>query len=650
MLKELISTGCLGIAFLIGNSSVMADISFQDRTVAAGLTTHLFGGYGSSWVDFNQDGLPDIWINNHMYQQHFYINNGNGTFTERLSEFWTGDPLLDKHGSAWADFDNDGDPDLAELYGVVGGTQIRDKPFYVNQSNFLTNESELRGMNDTVGRGRTPLWLDWNNDGLLDLYMANYPRTDGIAAPSNLMLQQSNGSFAPVPELSQEISNFFAQLAYFDSAVHLLITSPGAAIYPKKLYRLGNTTSLPIPRLPGISFIGLSDVAIADFDGDFVDDMFILRLQANKSAWLTSSDHKKIQVDVHDLTATTTGKLNFWLTGPKKLNLRLFIFASDWTPAMLHVGSSGSTLATYAFDNYDGRKWKHINLVLDAANPIVNGMVPDSLRTAPGIYVGRLANGQWRIDIRGPEEFRAEFVANDTPFTAWSSDGGALWNQNVSNVPVILNRRNGAFEVKNMGFSEAVACGSIAVGDFDNDMDMDAYLACGAGIRNTANILLENKGGKFVRVSSIGSAATQNLGTGGRVSVADYDNDGYLDLLVTDGGRHDYPFDLGRRYLLRNRGGSNHWLKINLVGCQSNRDGIGARVIVEAGERKQARLQGGGIHDGVQDDRRLHFGLAENEAAESVTVNWPSGLQTKHSNLAAGRIHTLQENPNCLRP
>ncbi len=650
MLTKLISTGCLGIVLLIETSPLMAEISFQDRTVAAGLTTHLFGGYGSSWVDFNQDGLPDIWISNHMYRQNFYINNGNGTFTDRLSEHWSGAPLLDKHGGAWADFDNDGDQDLVELYGVIGGTQLRDKPFYVNQSGFLNNEADLRGMNDTAGRGRTPLWLDWNNDGLLDLYMANYPRTDGVAAPSNLMLQQSNGSFLPIPELSQEVSNFFAQLAYFDSALYLLITSPGAAKYPKMLYRLGNTTPLPVPIKPELNFLGLSDVAIADFDGDLNDDMFILRLQANKSAWLTSSDHRKFQVDVHDMTVIPTQKLNFWLNGPSQLNIRLFVFGSSWTPDMLHVGAKGSTLATYAFEPYDERQWKYINLVLDTTNPVVNGFLPIGSRTSPGIYVGRLSNGQWRIEVQGSEEFHAEFVATDTPFTTWSSDGGVLWNQNVSNVPVILTRRNGAFEVKNMGFTEAVTCGSIAVGDFDNDMDIDAYLACGAGIRNTANILLENKDGKFVRVSNIGNAATQNLGTAGRVSVADYDNDGYLDLLVTDGGRHDYPFDLGRRYLLHNRGGSNHWLKINLVGCQSNRDGIGARVILEAGERKQVRLQNGGIHDGVQDDRRLHFGLAQNESAESVTVNWPSGIKTEHENLAAGQIHTLHENPNCLRP
>lgn len=43
-----------------------ADIAFEDRTLTAGLTTSLYGGYGSSWVDFDGDGLLDVWISNHM--------------------------------------------------------------------------------------------------------------------------------------------------------------------------------------------------------------------------------------------------------------------------------------------------------------------------------------------------------------------------------------------------------------------------------------------------------------------------------------------------------------------------------------------------------------------------------------------------------
>lgn len=657
MKKILIETviGCCFMSVLImgGIRPVGAEIKFQDRTASAGLTTLLYGGYGSSWVDFNNDGWLDVWIGNHMYKPGLYINNSNGTFSEQVSEFWHGNPFLDAHGAAWADFDNDGDQDLVELYGVVRGSANVQKPFYVNHGGMLIDESDIRGLNDTDGRGRTPLWLDWNNDGLLDLYMANYPRPNSVLGPTRLMLQQKDGSFVPLPDMTQHIKSFFGQLAYFDSAVHLMIGSSASPIYPKQLYQLGNTTPLPVPRLPNLTFFGLEDVAVADFDGDLSDDMLVLRVPSEVNSWqLDPTDRRRVLVDVHDLSTSPTGSLNFWFKGPSRLTLRLHGFNNSWTPEMIHAGAAGSNiLAKYAFDFVDGRKWKHIELTLDVNDPVTRGILPVNLRTTPGIYIGWSPSlQQWRVDVRGTADFQAEFVSGDAEFTKWASDGREVWTNDPGSVPVVLSRRNGEFYVNDLGLNEAVTCGSVAVGDFDNDMDIDAYLACGNGIRNTINILLENVNGKFVRVPGAGGAGTQSLGTHGRVSVADYNNDGYLDLLVTDGGRHDYPFQLGRRFLLHNTGGSNHWLKIALEGCQSNRDGIGARVLVQAGGRKQARLQAGGIRNGVQDDRRLHFGLAQNTFAESVIVEWPSGVRTTRTNLAADGTYTIRENANCPRP
>lgn len=653
ILIEIVVGYCCMSALIMGNiRPVGAEIAFQDRTASAGLTTLLKGGYGSSWVDFNDDGWLDVWISNHMYQPSLYINNGDGTFSERLSEFWQGNPLLDAHGGAWADFDNDGDQDLVELYGVLRGSTNIQKPFYVNQGGMLTDEADIRGLNDVTGRGRTPLWLDWNNDGLLDLYMANYPRADSTLGPTRLMLQQEDGSFVPLPEMTQHIKSFFGQLAYFDSAVHLVIGSPASIIYPKQFYRLGSTTPLPVLPQPNLTFFGLEDVAVADFDGDLSDDMLVLRNPSEVNSWLLDpTTRRRVLVDVHNLSLSTTGSLNFWFKGPSRLTFRLHGFNNSWTPEMIRVGAAGSVVAKSAFDFVDGRQWKHIELTLDVNDPVMGGILPVNLRTTPGIYIGWSPSlEQWRVEVRGTADFQAEFVSNDAEFTKWASDGREIWTNFSGNVPIVLSRRDGEFYVNNLGLNEVVTCGSVAVGDFDNDMDIDAYLACGNGIRNTVNILFENVNGTFVRVPGAGGAGTQNIGTSGRVSVADYDNDGYLDLLVTDGGKHDYPFQFGRRSLLHNKGGSNFWLKIALEGCQSNRDGIGARVLVQAGGHKQARLRAGGIRNGVQDDPRLHFGLAQNTFAESVIVEWPSGARKTRTNLAAGRTYTIREDANCLRP
>ncbi|SEP98894.1 CRTAC1 family protein [Nitrosomonas ureae] len=627
-----------------------AEIAFEDQTKSAGLTTTLRAGYGSAWGDFNGDGWLDIWVGNHTNRPQLYINNGNGSFTNSLDEFWEENSFLDAHGGAWADFDNDGDQDLIELYGNQGGKSDSDKRFYVNHAEELTDEAITRGLNDSFGRGRTPLWLDWNNDGLLDLYMINEKRPFDDRGPTRLMLQQKNGTFKAAPGMTKKTIGEFAQLAYFDSAVHLLTS--GWIFYPEKLYRLGDTTLLPIIDKPRRQFRYLQDTAVADFDGNLEDNLLVLQTPTVNS-WKLTPTNRQVSVAARGLSSIEKGSLNFWLQGSTRLTIRIDGAFDPWTADMIHVGKSGSNLAKLFFtvieEEYQKRYF--IKLELDAANPEMSGMVPLTLRTLPGIYVGWLPHkGLWRIEIRGTSTFRAKFRAIDAEFEKVITDEREFWNKDPGSKLVMLSRQEGKFIVdENFGYDLADSCHSVAVGDFDNDMDLDVYLTCANGLRNRHNVLLENIGGSFVPVPDAGGASTINIGSGGKVSVADYDNDGYLDLLVTDGGGLEYPFNYGRQFLLRNKGGSNHWLKIDLIGCQSNRDGIGARVVVTAGGKKQARLQAGGIRNGVQDDRRLHFGLANNLNAESVIVKWPSGTRTNLTGLTADKIHVIREDPGCAR-
>lgn len=626
-----------------------AEIAFEDQTKSAGLTTTLRAGYGSAWGDFNGDGWLDIWVGNHTNRPQLYINNGNGTFTERLSEFWEGDSFRDAHGGAWADFDNDGDQDLIELYGNRGGKAADDKAFYVNHTNKLIDEAIVRGLNDSFGRGRTPLWLDWNNDGLLDLYMVNKKRPLDDLGPSRLMLQEKDGTFNAAPEMTKQTIGEFAQLAYFDSAVHLLTS--GWVFYPQDLYRLGDTTPLPILEEPRYKFKYLQDTAVADFDGNLEDNLLVLHTPTVSSWILDPKTRRQVTVDAHGISSIEKGSLNFWLQGPTRLAIRVYGAFDPWTPSMIHVGESGSNLAELVSEVVRGQLRYFIKLKLDTTNPEMSGIVNSALQTLPGIYVGWVPHiGQWRVEIRGADAFRAKFGAIDAEFEKVVSDGREFWIKDLSSKLVMLSRHEGEFIVdENFGYDLADSCRSVAVGDFDNDMDLDVYLTCANGLRNRHNVLLENVDGTFVLVPDAGGASTRNIGKGGKVSVADYDNDGYLDLLVTDGGELEYPFNYGRQFLLRNKGGSNHWLKIDLIGCQSNRDGIGARVVVTAGGKQQARLQAGGIRNGVQDDRRLHFGLANNLIAEAVTVEWPSGVHTSLTDLAADKIHLIREDAGCAR-
>ena len=117
---------------------------------------------------------------------------------------------------------------------------------------------------------------------------------------------------------------------------------------------------------------------------------------------------------------------------------------------------------------------------------------------------------------------------------------------------------------------------------------------------------------------------------------ADYDNDGKIDAFVVNLG--------APAMLLHNiTQNTNHWLTVKLQGKKSNRDGIGARLELWAGGRKQIaeRVAGSGYLS--QDDGRIHFGLGSAVKADKLAIHWPSGKEQVVENPAIDRILTVEE-------
>jgi enediyne biosynthesis protein E4 len=166
--------------------------------------------------------------------------------------------------------------------------------------------------------------------------------------------------------------------------------------------------------------------------------------------------------------------------------------------------------------------------------------------------------------------------------------------------------------------------------DADNDGWLDVFVANGhiypqvdvhpSGIRYAqGNLLFHNEGGRFRNVSDEAGPgfAAVNVTRGG--ALGDYDNDGDLDLLMMN--LNDPP------NLLHNFGGnSNNWLGLKLLGTESNRDALGARVKLFSGNRVQMREVQRGYGYQSQHDVRLLFGLGDQERVERVEISWPSGL------------------------
>ncbi|MFQ5491207.1 MAG: FG-GAP-like repeat-containing protein [Phycisphaerae bacterium] len=121
----------------------------------------------------------------------------------------------------------------------------------------------------------------------------------------------------------------------------------------------------------------------------------------------------------------------------------------------------------------------------------------------------------------------------------------------------------------------------------------------------------------------------------------DYDNDGDLDLFIAN---HDQP-----PQLFRNDGtAGNHWLMFELVtasGTGVNRDAIGARVTVVTASARQIRERDGGNGYSAQSDPRLHFGLGSEGRAELVEIRWPDGGLQYLENIQADRVVTVTQDP-----
>lgn len=625
---------------------------FRDVTIESGIAADEFdlrGGYGSTWADFDGDGWLDIWVVNHMYEPSLYLNNRDGTFSDVTSSAWPY-PKGDFHGAAWGDFDNDGDPDLAQMVGNQGGTTCIDKPFYVNVSGTLVDQAIPRNLNDRCGRGRTPSWLDWNNDGRLDLYLVNGQRPTDDLSPSRLMIQQPDGTFAELEQIQTQSNAMMGQLAWLDGALHVLTVADDEGIVA--FHRVGNTTPRPVlmpdfedGKLPP----NVKDIAIGDFDGDLQDDLFILHAKPRGKSYSVGSDGRTLNVLVKDLGV----ERGVGWSAPASSAVRFRFYSTQWVTGDIRLGRSAAPAGVVrrVLDFY-GERVPLDEVYVDPSDPNLAGISDSGSRARRGVYIGRAEDGRWQVYAIGSKNDTLQFdmLVDPGPISTPQSSGFEF-RTDLSKKPNLLFFADGAFRerVNPWRMNLPLSCFSVAAGDFDNDMDLDLYMACSGPLEHVSNRLFENKGDHFEEVPGAGGGAVEHKADpGGKVSAADYNSDGKLDLLVSEGCEVcGPPMRFGHRILLKNMRSGNHWIEFDLVGCQSNRDGIGARVVVTAGGKQQLRVADGGMRDGVQSMKRIHVGLGPNTLAKRVKVKWPSGAVTEVADLQADRIHTLREDPTC---
>jgi hypothetical protein len=612
-----------------------AEIAFEEVARQSGID-HVGLSWGSAWGDFNADGWPDLWTNNHFSGPGLYVNNGDRTFTNVApSVFGTATDLKrDTHGAAWADFDNDGDADLVELTGLQTNASNSRHNLYINDgSGRLDEMAGSFGLATPMQRGRGPQWVDVDGDGRLDLVVTTAPAAGGTYL-SRLYRQTADGFediSAQAGFACPEHAEFAALSDLTGDGVMDIIC--GGFRFPQKIYDPSVMPFVDVTSIAPTTYSVL-DAAIADFNNDLRPDMFLTRILGDRSnvAILDRNDVGAV------LTVNAFREKGFEFKSHGELNIDItvgggfvpvFIGQNGWQPA-----ASGC-------------------FVLSSDDPAVWGIKPHTTSDS-GVYIGYDASRDtWQFYLVGTGWQRllgrlsSEYPVSDLKTLGFSPQAALPPVLLVNTGGTLVNRTAAA------GLDAPAYCSTSAWGDFDNDMDIDLYMVCENSPRDLPNILYENLGnGTFVAVPDAGGADGASAGGLGRnVSVADYDVDGFLDLFVQQ-GRDEGPVipwgplccgpDLLFRNVGRDRGNTNSWIQLDLVGTVSNRDGIGATVIATAGGRQQLREQNGGMQHGQQRHQRIHFGLGQNPTVDLV-IRWPSGIEDRHPGIAAGRLYRVYE-------
>jgi hypothetical protein len=493
-------------------------VMFMDSGEKTGLR-EANNSLGVAWGDYDHDGWPDVYVSNHLPEtvESFLYHNNKGTFSAPR-------PMArgDMHGVAWADFDNDGDEDLF----VAGGNNTPKGPAFANilfdnRNGNFTNIAARAGVEDTLGRAWGAAWADFNNDGLLDLFVVNY------FSSSSLFLNGGNGTFKNVAQ---------------DAGI--TATGPGE-----------------------VNQAGTLCASWADYDGDDDLDLFTAGIQSG-----------------------------------------IALYRNNGNGTFAEVSKESGLVTAH--------------------------------------YLGTEA------DPRGPSSCAWGDYDNDGDLDLYVAARTGPSGKNL----LFQNQGNRTFIEKGAAAGVDLSANSQAAlwADFDNDGDLDLYVVNGASeARNSTggnawawNSLFLNRGdGTFVDFpadkAGVAGYPFVREPTG---ALVDYDNDGFIDIYINNQRvLRGHPWYLLRNVLLRNAGNGNHWLKIRLQGTVSNRDGIGAKLTLSAGDQRQFREQGGGANTFSQSSTIVHFGLGAARTVDRLLIRWPSGIQQTLTHLSANRTLTITE-------
>ena len=498
---------------------------------------------------------------------------------------------------------------------------------------------------ETMGSGCG--WIDYDQDGLLDLYLVN-----GAATPS----------YKPAHRLR-------------------------SALYRNN----GGGTFSDVTARAGVGAEGLfgMGLAVGDYDNDGFPDLFLCGYGrcilyhnngdgtftnvtaragvdntgrwASSAAWFDYDNDGRLDLVIANYVDWSPER-NFYC-GDRGPGMRSYCHPDDFNPqppTLFHnngdgtftdvsklsgVGlKAGNGLGVVTFD-YDNNGWQDIFI----ANDHMPNFLFKNNRNGTFSEVGYLAG----VAVSGDGQFEAGMGTDAADTTGTGAMDLIVTHLDMQLARFYQNLGDGSFD--DATFRSKLSYATFHMSgfgarffDYDNDGTRDLFMANGHVLDNIERyhadtkyaepkLMFRNTGrGLFENVSDQLGADFLLPRVSRGAAVGDFDNDGDLDILVNNNGQAPQ--------LLRNDGGNaNHWLEILLIGTKSNRDGVGARVKVTAGDLVLYDQRKGGMSYQSAQDPRLHFGLGTRTKIDSIEINWPSGMLTKLANVKADQIIAIQE-------
>jgi enediyne biosynthesis protein E4 len=540
-----------------------------------------YGPGGISAVDVDNDGFYDLFVPDGVASRLFH-NNGDGTFADVTAA--SGLAGLDGVSvGVFADYDNDGFKDL-----FVSRTFKHNQLFHNNRDGTFTDVTEHSKIGDDCCT-TVASWGDYDNDGLLDLYVGRYldPRTKipttfyaRNGEPNQLYHNNGDGTFTNVTEKAG-VGDLGLCLGTVwgdyddDGFLDLYVVNDFGR---KTLYhnnRNGTFSDVTV-RSGTLDYGAGMSAAFGDYDNDGRLDLYVANIRS-ESRWFAEPPTVWRYM-------TNSWKQGVW-TSDMPLYFQIFRQSGFGFVDVFRQMASGNTLMRNRGDGtFEDTTWKA------SANP-------------PGWFWG--------------SSF-ADFD-NDGWLDIYAADG---WVYNDPHTEIEMDFLNNVVskqaEYKTGRFFDPQYFGTRSWHGWERNRHL----------RN-------NGDGSF---TEIGRAAGTDLLLNSRgTAVADFWNRGALDIAVAASD--------DRHALLKNNVGTHHhWLGVELVGTTTNRDAVGARVYATVGGMRQMREVALGDGYGSQNTLRQYFGLADKTSIDELVVRWPkSGATQTFTHVAADRIVRITE-------